>query len=221
MVENIFRELGEREGTSYDLRRSSWPPPRMSIDPSSTRRRHHRRLPAHLCAHRPVRSSSNPMADTVSIALFGALILTLTFVPVLCCVWFKKGVHERVNKPFDGSAATRATRLVPQPSEDDDAGGYLDLRRDPSSHALHRRRVHAPSRRGRALVRPPCPTPSLLKKPPLLARGAQDPHAVPHGHDVGSELGRPDDGTDPTGFFNDEFYVGLKPYEELLEVRPD
>ena len=30
--------------------------------------------------------------------------------------------------------------------------------------------------------------------------------------DVGSELGRPDDGTDPTGFFNDEFYVGLKPY---------
>ncbi len=30
--------------------------------------------------------------------------------------------------------------------------------------------------------------------------------------DVGSELGRPDDGTDATGFFNDEFYVGLKPY---------
>ena len=28
---------------------------------------------------------------------------------------------------------------------------------------------------------------------------------------VGSELGRPDDGTDPTGFFNGEFYVGLKP----------
>ena len=27
---------------------------------------------------------------------------------------------------------------------------------------------------------------------------------------VGSEHGRPDDGTDPTGFFNAEFYVGLK-----------
>ena len=26
---------------------------------------------------------------------------------------------------------------------------------------------------------------------------------------VGSELGRPDDGTDATGFFNCEFYVGL------------
>ncbi len=29
---------------------------------------------------------------------------------------------------------------------------------------------------------------------------------------VGSEHGRPDDGTDPTGFFNAEFFVGLKPY---------
>ncbi len=31
---------------------------------------------------------------------------------------------------------------------------------------------------------------------------------------VGSELGRPDDGTDPTGFFNCEFYIGLKPYKD-------
>jgi cobalt-zinc-cadmium resistance protein CzcA len=31
---------------------------------------------------------------------------------------------------------------------------------------------------------------------------------------VASELGRPDDGTDPTGFFNVEFFVGLKPYSE-------
>jgi cobalt-zinc-cadmium resistance protein CzcA len=31
---------------------------------------------------------------------------------------------------------------------------------------------------------------------------------------VTSELGRPDDGTDPTGFFNCEFFVGLKPYDQ-------
>jgi cobalt-zinc-cadmium resistance protein CzcA len=29
---------------------------------------------------------------------------------------------------------------------------------------------------------------------------------------IASELARPDDGTDPTGFFNCEFYMGLKPY---------
>jgi cobalt-zinc-cadmium resistance protein CzcA len=36
---------------------------------------------------------------------------------------------------------------------------------------------------------------------------------------VGSELGRPDDGTDPTGFFNCEFYIGLKPYNDKAWTR--
>ena len=31
---------------------------------------------------------------------------------------------------------------------------------------------------------------------------------------VANELGRPDDGTDPIGFFNNEFFVGLKPYSD-------
>ena len=34
--------------------------------------------------------------------------------------------------------------------------------------------------------------------------------------EIGSELGRPDDGTDPTGFYNVEFYVGLKPYNDKV-----
>ncbi len=38
--------------------------------------------------------------------------------------------------------------------------------------------------------------------------------SYPQVTEVGSELGRPDDGTDPTGFFNCEFYVGLKPYND-------
>jgi cobalt-zinc-cadmium resistance protein CzcA len=31
---------------------------------------------------------------------------------------------------------------------------------------------------------------------------------------VANELGRPDDGTDPIGFYNDEYFVGLKPYDD-------
>ena len=38
--------------------------------------------------------------------------------------------------------------------------------------------------------------------------------SFPEVTDVASEHGRPDDATDPTGFFNAEFYVGLKPYKE-------
>ena len=37
---------------------------------------------------------------------------------------------------------------------------------------------------------------------------------------VASEHGRPDDGTDPTGFFNGEFFVGLKPYREWHGALP-
>ncbi len=37
---------------------------------------------------------------------------------------------------------------------------------------------------------------------------------------VGSELGRPDDGTDPTGFFNCEFYVGVEVLQrQIVEWR--
>ena len=39
-------------------------------------------------------------------------------------------------------------------------------------------------------------------------------HSFPEVTIVADEHGRPDDGTDPTGFFNAEFYVGLKPYSE-------
>ncbi|HET7321916.1 MAG TPA: efflux RND transporter permease subunit, partial [Longimicrobiaceae bacterium] len=38
--------------------------------------------------------------------------------------------------------------------------------------------------------------------------------SFPEVTNVASEHGRPDDGTDPTGFFNAEFYVGLKPYDQ-------
>ncbi len=38
-------------------------------------------------------------------------------------------------------------------------------------------------------------------------------HSFPEVTDVGDEHGRDDGGTDPTGFFNAEFYVGLTPYD--------
>src|SRR5262249_49902307 len=43
--------------------------------------------------------------------------------------------------------------------------------------------------------------------------------SYPQVTEVGSELGRPDDGTDPTGFFNCEFYVGLRPYKDATWRR--
>src|ERR1700692_2859862 len=41
------------------------------------------------------------MAETRSYALLGSLIFTLTLVPVLASYWFKAGVKEIVNRPYE------------------------------------------------------------------------------------------------------------------------
>ena len=48
----------------------------------------------------------------------------------------------------------------------------------------------------------------------VLAADSQHSDDLSAGDGSRIELGRPDDGTDPTGFFNYEFYVGLKPYND-------
>ena len=53
-----------------------------------------------------------------------------------------------------------------------------------------------------------------MKRPELRPKIRQILSSFPQVTVVASELGRPDDGTDSTGFFNVEFYVGLKPYSD-------
>ncbi len=218
MVENIFRELGEREGTDYNL---------MDVIVAAAKdvdRPIFYSVAVIIAGYLPIYALTGPsgklfrpMADTVSIALVGSLILTLTFVPVMCWYWFKKGVHERVNKPFEwvrrqyagelewclnhpkitmlvATAIFGATLLlVPfiggefMPHLDE---GALWIRATlPYTISFEEASRFSPQVR------------NILMQYPMVT-------------DVGSELGRPDDGTDPTGFFNDEFYVGLKPYSD-------
>ena len=56
----------------------------------------------------------------MAFALVGALILTLTLVPVLASYWFKKGVREQRNRAFEWmkDEVCRAAGLVPRPSQD-------------------------------------------------------------------------------------------------------
>ena len=76
--------------------------------------------------HGPSGMLFHPMADTMSFALLGALILTLTLVPVLASYWFKSGVQEK-DEPrlrVDQERVRRRTALVPEPSEADHAGRH-------------------------------------------------------------------------------------------------
>ena len=216
MVENIYRELGLREGQQYNLNKV------ILLAAKDVDRPIFYSVAVIIAGYIPIYALSgpsgklfHPMADTMSIALVGALILTLTFVPVLCSYWFRKGVRERENKPFNwvrqkyggqlvwcldhpkttmfvATAIFAATLLlVPfiggefMPHLDE---GALWVRATlPYTISYEEASKFAPQIR------------ALLMKYPQVT-------------DVGSELGRPDDGTDPTGFFNCEFYVGLRPY---------
>jgi heavy metal efflux system protein len=218
MVENVFRELGEREGQHYDLQEV------ILAAAKDVDRPIFYSVAVIIAGYLPIYALTGPsgklfrpMADTVSIALIGALILTLTFVPVMCAYWFKKGVHERENKPFEWVRKQYAIELdwclnhpkitmlvamlifaatlllvpfiggvfMPHLEE-----GALWVRATmPYTISFEEASKFSPKVR------------AILMKYPMVT-------------DVGSELGRPDDGTDPTGFFNDEFYVGLKPYSD-------
>ncbi len=218
MMENIYRELAERHGTDYRL-----------VDVILTAAHDVDRpifysVAVIIAGYLPIYALSgpagllfHPMADTMAFALLGSLILTLTLTPVLAYYGFQKGVKEKVNRPYEWlrDAYGRQLRwcmdrpwmtviasvvlfclcllLVPfiggefMPHLDE---GALWVRATmPYTISFEEASKFAPQIR------------NLLMSYPQVTV-------------VGSELGRPDDGTDPTGFFNCEFYVGLKPYND-------
>ena len=220
MVENIYRELGLREGQKYDLHEVILAAARDVDRPIFYS------VAIIIAGYIPIYALSgpsgklfHPMADTMSVALIGALILTLTFVPVMCSYWFKKGVREPRNKPFEWIKKEYGSELkwclerpwltmfvatiifgvsllfVPF------IGGEFMPHLDEGALWVRATMPYTISYEEAAKVAPQIRT--ILAKYPMVT-------------DVGSELGRPDDGTDPTGFFNCEFYVGLKPYDDAI-----
>src|SRR6202030_870062 len=218
MVENVFRVLGEREGQKYDLNKVILEAAKDVDRPIFYS------VAVIIAGYIPIYALSgpsgklfHPMADTMSVALVGALILTLTFVPVMCSYWFKKGVRERRNKPFEwikekyGEELTwcldhpKTTMIVATlifgatlllvPFIGGEFMPHLD--------------------EGALWVRATMPYTISFEEASSIAPQIRDIlMSYPQVTVVGSELGRPDDGTDPTGFFNCEFYVGLKPYKD-------
>jgi cobalt-zinc-cadmium resistance protein CzcA len=218
MVENIYRELGLRRGQDYQLHDVILAAARdvdrpifysVAVIIAGYIPIYALRGPAGLLFH--------PMADTMSYALLGALILTLTLVPVLASYWFKRGVVEKQNRYYEwvkreyGSelkwclARPKLTLLIAVlifcaalllvPS----IGGEFMPHLDEGAMWVRATMPYTISFEEAAKFAPQVR--EILAKYPMVTV-------------VGSELGRPDDGTDPTGFFNCEFYVGLKPYDD-------
>jgi cobalt-zinc-cadmium resistance protein CzcA len=218
MVENIFRELGARRGTDYRIKEvilsaaaeidrplvyavavivASFLPIYFLTGPSGTLFR--------------------PMADTMIFALIGSLVVTLTLLPVLCAVFMRKGVRERLNPLYERLKAgyTRALgsalRVLSWAISIPVALLLLAL--------LMTRGIGAEFMptldEGALWVRATMPyTISFQKAAEISPQICQVLRSFPVVTTVTSELGRPDDGTDSTGFFNDEFFVGLEPYSQ-------
>jgi cobalt-zinc-cadmium resistance protein CzcA len=157
------------------------------------------------------------MADTMIFALAGSLIVTLTLLPVLCAWAFRKGLRERRNVAFEAVKAVYAQGLdfcLKHPWGTTVASILLlgaSLLLIPAIGAEFMPHLDE----GALWIRATMPyTISFEESRKISPQVRAILRSFPEVTTVASEHGRPDDGTDPTGFFNDEFFVGLKPYRQ-------
>ncbi|MBI3652866.1 MAG: efflux RND transporter permease subunit [Acidobacteria bacterium] len=157
-----------------------------------------------------------PMAKTYGYAMLGALLATFTVAPVLSSFLLPEKVNEkepfllRVIKPAYLFVLRKALRyrLVT-------AGLALALLAFTAIVVPQLGTEFLPKlEEGNLWVRATLPpTISLAAGEPYVSRMREVMRQFPEVTTVISQHGRPDDGTDPTGFFNVEFFVPLKPFD--------
>jgi heavy metal efflux system protein len=219
MVENIYRELSLRHGQEYKLHDVILAAARDVDRPIFYS------VAVIIAGYLPIYALTgpagklfHPMADTMAFALVGALVLTLTVVPVLASYWFKKGVQEKPNRVFEWIRDAYSSRLewcLNHPKLTLLVGTLIfaaTLLLIPLIGGEFLPHLDE----GALWVRATMPyTISFEESSKFAPKIRELLSKYPQVTVVGSELGRNDDGTDPTGFFNCEFYVGLKPYDDV------
>ncbi|OOG45648.1 CusA/CzcA family heavy metal efflux RND transporter [Rhodanobacter sp. C01] len=218
MVENIYRQLAERKGTSPSIKEVILEAAAevdrplfyaVAVIVASF-------LPIYVLSG-PSGTLFKPMADTMVFALVGSLIVTLVLLPVLCAHFMRNGVRERRNAIFEAikSAYTKGLDLcLARPWWTTGIATILlagSLLLIPFIGGEFMPQLDE----GALWVRATMPyTISFDESAKITPQIRGILRSFPEVTTVASELGRPDDGTDSTGFFNVEFYVGLKPYSE-------
>jgi heavy metal efflux system protein len=158
-----------------------------------------------------------PMASTYAFAIFGALLLALTLAPVLCSFLLVNKTEEtetivdrimkrRYLKNLDRVLDHRLITLLLM-------CGLLafTLSLVPSLGGEFMPQLEE----GNLWIRAIMPrTTSLAESARIAPRLREVMATIPEVRGVMSQVGRPDDGTDITSFFNLEFNVPLKPMEE-------
>ena len=163
-----------------------------------------------------------PMAWTVAFALLGALVFSMLIAPVLSSILFRKGAKEWHNPIMEfvtaryhkvlGYAIRFKWITVTFAAAGFGFAMYLATNVIGSEFLPH-------LDEGAIWVRGTL-APSVGQKDAVdLANRARIVLcSFPEVPQCTSQVGRPDDGTDATGFFNTEYYVDLKPKEEWRRV---
>jgi len=154
----------------------------------------------------------SPLAYTMGFALLGALLFTLTLVPLLCKLMLNRDVRERSNPLVTGMGKLYTPMLAwclrhPINSILVAAGllvGSLVLASGLGSEFLPK------LNEGSIYVRASMPQSVSFQKANTMSEAMRHEfQKYPEVRGVISQNGRPNDGTDPTGFFNVEFFVDL------------
>ena len=159
----------------------------------------------------------SPLAWTLGFALLGALVLTLTLVPLLSSLLLKKNVREKHNPFVEGivsgvmsmfSAVYRRKKITLIIAAAVVAIGLFSFRFLGSEFLPE-------LDEGAIYIRATCPLSVSLEDAVKLANNMRKIiRSYPEVKQVMSQTGRPNDGTDATGFYNIEFHVDIYPKKQ-------
>jgi cobalt-zinc-cadmium resistance protein CzcA len=214
MVENIYRHLASGEYAELPLRerilRASHEIERALLFSTLIM----------VCAFIPLFTMKGPegqlfgpMADTYAFALIGALVLATTLTPVLCLLLFKKFkpvqenflmrfLRKRYLHQLQVCLKYRWTTL-----------GVICSLIVGTAFLLPRvgREFMPELEEGNLWIRGTAPLNYTLERQVEISRQARAIIATyPEVESIAAQLGRPDDGTDPAGFYNSEYFVPLR-----------
>jgi cobalt-zinc-cadmium resistance protein CzcA len=159
-----------------------------------------------------------PMADTYAFALGGALLLALTLSPVLCLLLFRRLKPVRENFLVRAVKAIYLWQLKVCLNHRLATVGCLLVATAITLTAMFLflgREFMPELEEGNLYVRGTFPVQISLPEVAEKARWAREViREFPEVEMVASQVGRPDDGTDATGFYNAEFTIPLRPESE-------
>ncbi|HEY8937721.1 MAG TPA: CusA/CzcA family heavy metal efflux RND transporter [Cyclobacteriaceae bacterium] len=159
----------------------------------------------------------SPLAYTLGFALLGALIFTLTLVPLLCSILLKKDVREK-NNPIANYIQRGVTRVFEYTFSHKKASlavAFVILVMTLFSMRWMGTEFLPQLNEGALWVEAKLPMSTSLTETVRMVKVLRSElEGFPEVNGVLSQTGRSNDGTDPSGFYYVQMQVNLKPKEE-------